>query len=298
MSHPRQINNAKKARIIEKLRVRYPLNSLLAYFEIPRSTFYHDLSRLDKPDRYANLKQDIIKWFKDSHETYGYRRIYLLAQQAGYPYCAETIRKIMHEMGLQSSIYNRHQRGYSSYHGHVGKVAPNRLNQHFDVTEPYRVLHTDVTQVKMTNGKFGYISAVLDEGSHEILAIQVSSRPDKKLILNTLNQLPDFNVSSTPVLLHSDQGWHYQLSYYRCELKKHHLVQSMSRKGNCHDNAPMESFFNLLKREWIKRKEIKDLNQLQQEVGEYIEWYNTKRISIKLNGMSPCEYRQKRLATV
>lgn len=201
------------------------------------------------------------------------------------------------ELGLRPTIYNKHYQKYSSYHGNVGKIAPNRLNQHFDVIDPYHVLHTDVTQVRMNNGKFGYISAVLDEGSREILGIQVSARPNAELVINTLKQLPIFDKSSIQVLLHSDQGWHYQLAYYRSELEKHNLTQSMSRKGNCLDNAPMESFFNLLKREWLKRKRIKDISQLQQEVQEYVEWYNTKRISVKLKGMSPTQYRKKRLAT-
>lgn len=80
-------------------------------------------------------------------------------------------------------------------------------------------------------------------------------------------------------------------------MEKHNLTQSMSRKGNCLDNAPMESFFNLLKREWLKRERIKDISQLQQAVQEYVEWYNTKRISVKLKGMSPTQYHKKRLAT-
>ena len=266
---------------------------------MPRSTFYYTLSQLNHADKYADLKKDIVKWFKDSHETYGYRRIFLLAQQAGYTYCMETMRRIMHqELGLCPTIYNQRRRKYSSYRGNIGKIAPNLLNQHFDTTEPYRVLHTDITQIRMENGNFGYISAVLDEGSHEILAIQTSSHPDTKLILDTLAQLPTFDNSATSVLIHSDQGWHYQLAYYRNELKQHHLIQSMSRKGNCHDNAPMESFFNLLKRECLKRTEIKNINQLQQKVKNYVGWYNTKRISFKLNGMSPCQYRQKKLATV
>lgn len=197
MPRPRRIKATKKAEIIQRLRARYPLKQLLIYFEIPRSTFYHALSRLKNPDPYRNLKQDIIKWFKDSHETYGYRRIYLLAKQAGYPYCAETIRKVMHqELGLRPTIYNKHYQKYSSYHGKIGKIAPNRLNQHFDVIEPYHVLHTDVTQLRMDNGKFGYISAVLDEGSREILGIQVSARPNAELVINTLKQLPIFDKSS------------------------------------------------------------------------------------------------------
>lgn len=224
---------------------------------MPRSTFYYTLSQLKPTDKYADLKKNVVNWFKDSHEIYDYRRIFLLAQQASYPYYMETIRKIMHqELGLCPTVYNQHRRNYSSYHGNVGKVAPNLLNQHFDTTETYRVLHTDITQIRMRNGIFGYISAVLDEGSHEILSIQTSSHPDAKLILDTLAQLPTFDNSATPVLIHSDQGWHYQLAYYRNELKQH---QSMSRKGNCHDNAPMESFFNLLKGNGLNEQKSKIL---------------------------------------
>lgn len=129
----------------------------------------------------------------------------------------------MDELNVQVSLYNRHRNGrYSSYKGTVGKVARNVLHQHFNETVPFKVLHTDVTQVRLADTKWAYVSAITDEASKEVLAFQVSNSPNSKLIMDTLDELSE---------------------------KK--FIQSMSRKGNCLDNAPIESFFHLLKTECL-----------------------------------------------
>lgn len=174
----------------------------------------------------------------------------------------------MGELNIKVTIYSRHTSGYSSYKGNIGKKAPNILKQEFKETKPLKVLHTDVTQVRLQKGKWGYISAVLDQASGEILSHSVSSSPNELMIKDTLDKL-----------------------------KKMNIKQSMSRKGNCHDNAPIESFFNLLKRECLYRYNILDLDQLRQLVDEYINWYNNDRISLKRKGLSPVEYRKQSIVS-
>lgn len=239
------------------------------------------------------MKEFITQTYYDSNSTYGYRRIWKRSLKAGFKNSPDTVRRLMGKLNLKVTIYSRHTSGYSSFKGNIGKKAPNILKQEFKETEPLKVLHTDVTQVRLQKGKWGYISAVLDQASGEILSYSVSSSPNELMIKDTLDKLKQNIDPSLNPILHSDQGWHYQLKYYRDILKEMNIKQSMSRKGNCHDNAPIESFFNLLKRECLYRYNILDLDQLKQLVDEYITWYNNDRISLKRKGLSPVEYREQ-----
>lgn len=199
----------------------------------------------------------------------------------------------MSAMGLKVSIYSKHTSKYSSYKGEVGKIAPNVLNQKFDAKQPLTVFHTDVTQLRLYNGNWGYISVITDEASKEVMAAVVSSSPNKAMIRDTLDAFESrLSIDSEPIL-HSDQGWQYQIPYYQMRLKEMGIKQSMSRKGNCHDNAPIESFFNLLKRECLNRYKINDLSQLRRMVCDYVQWFNNERISMNKNGLTPVEYRNQ-----
>lgn len=121
----------------------------------------------------------------------------------------------MTKLKLKVVIFSKHTSGYCSYKGNLGKIAPNALKQKFTETEPLKVLHTDVTQIRLRKDKWGYISAVLDQASGEILSYSISLSPNKLLILDTLEKLKQNIVPSLKPILHSDQGLHYQLKYYR-----------------------------------------------------------------------------------
>ena len=264
----------------------------MRYFGIPRSTYYERLNSTRRTDKYGQIKQVIKKIFHQSHETYGYRRIHLQLVKANFSISPETVRRLMNQLGLKVSIYSKRSH-YSSYRGRIGRVAPNILKQKFNECRVYHVLHTDITQFKLTNHQFGYISAVIDEASNEVLAAQVSASPNQILIKQTLDELNTRLPTGSQPILHSDQGWHYQLPYYRNALAKAHLQQSMSRKGNCLDNAPIESFFNLLKRECLKRLKISSIEELRDVVKHYVHWFNYERISLNKNGLTPVEYRNQ-----
>lgn len=274
------------------LRADYPLKELLDYFVMPRSTYYERLKAIQTTDKYSHIKQVIKQIFRQSRETYGYRRIYYKLKKLNYPISPETVRKLMKQIGLKVRVYSKRSH-YSSYRGHRGHVAPNILKQKFNERQVYRVLHTDITQLKLDNNQFGYISAVIDEASNEVLATQVSASPNRILIEQTLQELNSRLAADSQPIIHSDQGWHYQLQYYRNELAKANLTQSMSRKGNCLDNAPIESFFNLMKRECLKRLKISSINQLREIVQEYVSWFNYERISLNKKGLTPVEYRNQ-----
>jgi putative transposase len=266
---------------------------LLKVFRLPRATYYDRLKRDKKSDKYAKIKAFIKKCFYDSKETYGYRRVHDEADKVGLHYAEETIRRLMSDMGLKCVLYSKHTSKYHSYKGNVGRIAPNILKQKFEATQPLTVFHTDVTQVRLYNGEWGYISSITDEASREVLAAIVSASPNKVMIQASLNELERHLKGGIKPILHSDQGWQYQMTDYQQRLKDMNITQSMSRKGNCHDNAPIESFFSLMKRECLNRYQINTLSDLRKLVNGYVDWFNNVRISRNKNGLTPVEYREQ-----
>jgi putative transposase len=278
---------------VTALRSQYDLKELLESLHLARATYYDRLKRDNKPDKYAEVKAFIKKCFYDSKETYGYRRVHDEADKVGLHYAEETIRRLMSDMGLKCVIYSKHTSKYHSYKGNVGLIAPNILKQKFEATQPLTVFHTDVTQVRLYNGEWGYISSITDEASREVIAAIVSSSPNKALIQASLDELENHLKDGIKPILHSDQGWQYQLPDYQQRLKDMNITQSMSRKGNCHDNAPIESFFSLMKRECLNRYQINTLEDLRKLVNGYVDWFNNVRISRNKNGLTPVEYREQ-----
>ncbi|WP_290123243.1 IS3 family transposase [Amylolactobacillus amylophilus] len=285
-----------KAQVINSLRPKYPLNELLSELKLPRSTFYDCLKRAKKPDKYTNLKEFILKAFQESDETYGYRRIHREALKAGFKISPNTILRLMGQLKLSVTLYSRHTSGYSSYRGKIGTVNDNLLKQKFDETTPFAVMHTDITQVRLADGTWGYISAVLDQASREILTAVVSKSANKEQLNKTIENLSEKLPMNSNSILHSDQGWQYQTREYQEAIKQLGIVPSMSRKGNCHDNAPIESFFSLMKRERLNRRKLSNFEALVKEVEDYIDWYNNHRISLNKNGLTPVEYRNRAAA--
>lgn len=272
-----------KAEIVDSLRSQYKFDELLNKVGIKRATFYDWQKRSQQPDKYADVKVVIRKAYRDSAETYGYRRMLAETVKAGFPYCEETIRHLMTQMGMKVVVYSRHTAKYSSYKATIGHFAPNKLKQKFVATKVRTILHTDVTQLRLTTGGWAYISAVIGEANDEVLAACASSSPNKALISRTINELKPHLKSSIMPILHSDQGWQYQTKDYQASLASLHIIQSMSRKGNCHDNAPVESFFNLLKREYLKRVNFNNIKDLQAGLNSYVYKFNNERISMNKN---------------
>ncbi|MFC6177353.1 IS3 family transposase [Companilactobacillus huachuanensis] len=281
---------------MDSLRPKYTLVELLRISQLPRATYYDRRHRNVKTDKYVDIKAFICQAFKDSFETYGYRRIHVMAKKAGYKISANTVLRLMGELNLSSTVYSRHTSGYHSYKGHTGTINDNLLGQKFTATKPFSVMHTDVTQVKLTNNTWGYISAIMDEASREIVTIIITDRADRQQLALTIDDFAlKIPIDAQPIM-HSDQGWQYQHKDYQNAMKELRVTPSMSRKGNCHDNAPMESFFNLMKRECLYRTTIDNLEDLKQVATNYIVWYNTKRISMNKNGLTPVEYREQAVA--
>ena len=223
----------------------YKIGDLLKAIKLPKTTYHDERKRIaNRHDKYGEVKKVILQIAQQFQSrgrwTTGYRRIQAELDKLKLHLSGDTIRKLMRELNVQVSLYNRHRNGkYSSYHGTVGNIADNKLKQEFNEVRPYQVIHTDVTQVRLANHQWAYISVMIDEASQEILAFQISTSPNKDLIMRTLTELIDNLPEDAQPIIHSDQGWHYQLDYYTPKLVDHRFIQRMSRKENCLDNAPV-----------------------------------------------------------
>jgi len=178
---------------------------------------------------------------------------------------------------------------YKSYKGTVGKIAPNILNRNFITEAPNTKWVTDITEFKLFEEKL-YLSPVLDLFNGEIITYTIGSRPRYSLVSEMLDKALERLPEDHQLLMHSDQGWHYQMKHYRTKLESRGIVQSMSRKGNCYDNSVMENFFGIMKSEFLYLKEFESLAHFKKELKNYIEYYNTKRMKAKFK-MSPVQYR-------
>jgi transposase InsO family protein len=197
----------------------------------------------------------------------------------------------MKQLGLKSMV---RMKKYRSYKGEVGKVAPNILDRNFHADKPNQKWVTDITEFKLFGEKL-YLSPMLDLFNGEIVAYTIDSKPRYSLVSTMLDQAFKRLTDEDQLLIHSDQGWHYQMSKYQQALKEKNITQSMSRKGNCYDNAVMENFFGILKSEFLYMQEFENIEHFKQELAKYIDYYNNKRIKAKLKGLSPVQYRTQTL---
>ena len=252
-----------------------------------RATYYYHTKHLNDADCYA-VERSLIRKIYNTHKgRYGYRRVTLQLRSEGIIINHKTVQKLMVEMGLYAK---RKRAKYRSYKGEVGNVASNVIDRNFAATAPNQKWTTDVTEVKIKDKKI-YLSPILDMFNGEIISYTISNSPDLNMALNMLKKA--FCKVKVPqgLIMHSDQGWHYQHLRYQKMLKDKYIIQSMSRKGNCLDNAMMENFFGLMKSELLYVQEWDSIEQFKKELVKYIRYYNNDRIKLRLNGKSPVKYR-------
>ena len=260
---------------------------MLKYSGVARSTFYYQLNSLKKPDKYKKIKDELITIYHENKGRYGYRRMTMELHNRGFNINHKTVAKLMKQLDLQCFV---RKVKYRSYKGVVGKVCDNILNRDFKAEKPNEKWVTDVTEFKVHNEKL-YLSPIIDLFNGEIISFNMSRRPVFAQIIDMLEKAFKKIPDNTNLILHSDQGWQYQMEKYQCLLKEKGIKQSMSRKGNCLDNSLAENFFGLLKSELFYMKEYDTIEELEKDILEYIDYYNNKRIKIKLKGMSPVQYR-------
>ncbi len=197
------------------------------------------------------------------------------------------VQRIMDELGLKCTV---RMKKYRSYKGTVGKIAPNILDRDFSANMTNEKWVTDITEFKLFGEKL-YLSPMLDLFNGEIITYTIESRPVYSLVSKMLDKALERVKDGDSLIIHSDQGWHYQMNQYHHTLKEHGITQSMSRKGNCYDNAVIENFFGILKSEFFYTQEFESIEHFKMELERYIQYYNHKRIKAKLKGMSPVQYR-------
>lgn len=267
------------------------LRHLLKVAGLSRSTFYYQIKAQQAEDRHAELKARIRAVYECHKGRYGYRRITAALRQTGETVNHKTVQRLMHALGLKSLV---RPKKYRSYRGQQASV-PNVLARQFQAQQPNQKWVTDVTEFTVGGEKL-YLSPVLDLYNGEIVSYTMQPRPHFSLVSSMLKKaLAKLSGGDTP-LLHSDQGWQYQMPAYRRHLAERGLTQSMSRKGNCLDNAAMESFFGTLKSEFFYLNHFENIEQLQAGIRQYIHYYNHERIRTKLKGLSPVQYRTQALA--
>lgn len=238
-------------------------------------------------EKYAVIKRLIERLYHRHKGRYGYRRIGLSLRKLGHLVNHKTVQKLMNQLGLKSTVRPKR---YKSYRGSIGTVAPNILSRNFSADAPCKKWVTDVTEFAV-NGEKVYLSPILDVYNSEVVAYNIQSNPRYELVGKMLERALKRLTPAQKPLLHSDQGWQYQMPAFQQALRLRGLEQSMSRKGNCLDNALMESFFGVLKTEFFHRKTFISVESFVQELREYIRYYNYDRIKLKLKGLSPVQYR-------
>ena len=260
----------------------FALEILLKIIRLARSTYYYHLKQLDQTDKNQTIKAEIQAIFTEHKGNYGYRRITLALRNRGFVVNHKKVQRLMKALGLSARI--RRKRKYSSYQGEIGKKAENLIRRQFEASKPMEKCYTDVTEFAIpASSQKLYLSPVLDGFNSEIIAYNLSTSPNLAQVKMMLEQAFTEKYYENTIL-HSDQGWQYQHDFYHHFLEDKGIQQSMSRKGNSPDNGMMESFFGILKSEMFYgyEKTFKSIEHLEQAIVDYINYYNNKRIKVKL----------------
>lgn len=271
------------------------MKDLLAAAGLAKSTYYYALTHPARPTR-PELWGKVAEVFSRTPNGCGHRQVAMcLRAENGVVIADKTALKIMGEMGLRCGIrretdYHR----YNSYKGLVGEVFENVIGRDFSTNAPWRKLGTDVTEFHCSFGK-AYLALAYDFGSKEIAAWSVSQSPNLAQQKEMLAMLLEAKPEGEAPILHSDMGWQYQHATYVKALRDAGFVQSMSRKGNCIDNAATEQVFGHLKDEFFRGRDWGSFDEFKTDLEAYIQHWNHARRQVKLKGLTPVEFRRQAL---
>ena len=269
---------------------------LCEFTGVSRSGYYAWIkSETKRQIRDDNDEKDmeIIRWiFTQNHEKVGALQIkMILENDFGVTMNHKKIRRLMKKFGLVAKIRQAKPYKQMLKATQEHRTCPNHLQREFKQQEPGLVFLTDITYTYYGNGQKAYLSCVKDSTTNEIVTHHLSTTLEMDLVYQTLEKLEEAVGCFHPeAMIHSDQGVHYTHPQFQSRVKEAGLRQSMSRKGNCWDNAPMESFFGHFK-DMVDHKSCKSFAQLKEEVSHYITKYNNERYQWKLNKMTPVQYR-------
>jgi transposase InsO family protein len=283
-------------RFIRDHQAQYPVAILCRVLEVSRSGFYGWLRRPESPASRANrlLSQQIAEIHRDSRGTYGSPRVYRELKRRGKAAGRHRVARLMRRDGLQAKTKRRFKATTDSRHSYP--VAPELLHRDFSPKGLNRVWASDITYVWSTEGWL-YLAVVMDLYSRCIIGWSMAERLTTPLVSDAARMALQWRRPPRGVLHHSDRGSQYASDDYQELLTKNGMLCSMSRKGNCWDNAPVESFFSTLKREWVFHQRYHTRDEARQSIFDYIErFYNRQRIHSSLGYRTPMEFEQRQLA--
>ncbi|HHW0603640.1 TPA: IS3 family transposase [Escherichia coli] len=293
----------KKGGVLRKaVRLRYafirdntccwPVRLLCRVLDVHPSGFYAWLQQPHSQRHQADLRLtgQIKQFWLESGCVYGYRIIHLDLRDSGQQCGVNRVWRLMKRVGIKAQVGYRSPRARK---GEASIMSPNRLQRQFNPDAPDERWVTDITYIRTHEGWL-YLAVVVDLFSRKIIGWSMQSRMTKDIVLNALLMAVWRRNPEKQVLVHSDQGSQYTSHEWQSFLKSHGLEGSMSRRGNCHDNAVAESFFQLLKRERIKKKIYGTREEARSDIFDYIEmFYNSKRRHGSSEQMSPTEYENQ-----
>jgi putative transposase len=256
------------------------VKAMCAFFGVSRAAFYAWAKRIEGPDPDAGRKELVQKGYQASRRTYGYRRVTLwIDQKCGVTINHKAVLRLMNQLGIRSVARKRKifkkMAELETYHHY-----PNLLNRDFTATRPNQKWVTDVTYI-LTREGWAYLSTIKDLYDGFIVAYQFGRENSVALVQQTLRKAKQKEKVTDGLVLHSDQGQQYTSQAYFVLTHEYNITASMSRRGNCWDNAPMENFFGHLKEEALRQYKSISFDEAQQIIDDYICFYNYERIQLK-----------------
>ena len=259
-----------------------------ALLEVSRSGYYKWLKRNKNYKPIDPIEVEIVEIFNYSRKTYGIRRIKREFRRRGKKVNKKKIQKLMRKNGLYPKCRRKTRATTNSNHSYP--VAPNILKQDFSCTRPNEIWASDITYIPTEEGWL-YLAAIVDLYTRKVVGWALGSRMTKELTIKALEQAYNKEIPSKGLIHHSDRGSQYASYDYQEKLKEYNMTQSMSRKGNCYDNACAESFFSTLKIELVHSNKFKSRSIAKQEIIDYIEtFYNSKRLHSSIDYVPPLEF--------
>ena len=276
-----------KYAVIYRHRKQYPVSVMCKFFEVSRSGYYAFIKRMSQPDRDEPLAEIIRTHQTKCRNTYGYRRMQMWLKTQKIIRNRKTIHRIMKKYGLLAEI--RRPRKWRQM-GHQLHRYENLLDRNFAAYRPNQKWVTDISYIHTKEGVL-YLSIIRDLYDNSIIAYKTGTRQTINLVLDTIHLAMKKVKVAEELQLHSDQGFQYTSQQYFNLTKEYGITPSMSRRGNCYDNAMAENFFGILKTECIYRQKPASFNEANAFIDDYIHFYNFERIQSK-TGLTPLALRQ------
>jgi len=274
--------------VIFRGRDKYPIQTMCRFFGVSRSGYYSYVKRMDSPDRDEPLASLIDSCQQQTHHTYGYRRVHIWLARRGIHHNPKTVLRVMNKYGLLSEI--RRRKKYRVMGQQLHKYE-NILNRDFTADRPNQKWVTDISYIHTAQGIL-YLSIIRDLFDNSIIAHRTGTEQTVNLVLNTIKVAQTKEKVTAELHLHSDQGFQYTSHGYFTLTKEYGITPSMSRRGNCYDNALAENFFSILKSECIYRQKLDSYDQARLLIDQYIHFYNFERVQLKTR-LTPFEKRSQ-----